>query len=305
MNAAPAPFCWICFGDETDEPELLRRDCSCRGTDAGFVHLSCIVEYAKKKNQGWDEMGCRNMNELTKPWVVCPNCKQEYQNALSVDLKNEFVSSVARQHPNDKQKQVESLCIKLSTLRKSLKTKQIDEAKEVAERILVLIGQMKVETPMLPTRYMQVEACTYNDLGVIAHSEGKEESDKEALLNFEKYLELSTAIGFAEGIAGAEYNIALAKSKYERCDVRHNELWLKVCQDMYDLCVTSFGEEHTCTIDSGLNLAVALYNANRVIEANELLTRQVTVSGRVHGPQHEKTKNAELRLRKINARQAG
>ncbi|KAL3802148.1 hypothetical protein ACHAW5_000233 [Stephanodiscus triporus] len=50
-----APLCWICLGDENrHDLEHLRRDCSCRGT-AGFVHLSCLVEYAKKKNQECDD----------------------------------------------------------------------------------------------------------------------------------------------------------------------------------------------------------------------------------------------------------
>jgi len=306
MNAAPAPFCWICFGDEADEPELLRRDCSCRGTDAGFVHLSCLVEYAKKKNIAWDEdeVGCQDMNELTEPWRVCPNCKQDYQNTLSVDIANEFVSFVKRQHPNNMQKHAEGLYLKLWTLRKSLKPVQIDEVKEVATTILEMIGQLKVETPMLP-KIMKMEAFTHNGLGLIALREGKEESAKEALIHFEKNLELSTAINYAAGIADAEYNIALAKSKYERCDVRHNEVQLKVCQDLYESYVASYGEEHTCTINTGVQLAIVLWNANRVIEADELLTRLVTVSGRVHGPQHEATKNAELWLQKINARQAG
>ncbi len=42
------PKCWICYHDEVDKSECLRRDCSCRGPDAGFVHLSCLVSYPLK-----------------------------------------------------------------------------------------------------------------------------------------------------------------------------------------------------------------------------------------------------------------
>ena len=56
-----APSCWICLeeGDnELDQP--LRRDCSCRGSDTSFVHLNCIVEYAKSKTIYWVENEYRN-----------------------------------------------------------------------------------------------------------------------------------------------------------------------------------------------------------------------------------------------------
>lgn len=42
--------CWICFdGDPDEEGKPIVRDCSCRGDDAGFAHLSCRVKYAEKK----------------------------------------------------------------------------------------------------------------------------------------------------------------------------------------------------------------------------------------------------------------
>ena len=57
----------------------VRRDCACRGTDAGFVHLSCLTDYAKNKS-----IQARDMNEFRKLWHTCPSCHQEYQNELAV-----------------------------------------------------------------------------------------------------------------------------------------------------------------------------------------------------------------------------
>ena len=38
------PTCWICLdGGESSDLGPLRRDCSCRGTDAGYAHLECLV----------------------------------------------------------------------------------------------------------------------------------------------------------------------------------------------------------------------------------------------------------------------
>ena len=42
------PKCSICFQDKIYKSECLRRDCSCRGPDTGFVHRSCLVRYAWK-----------------------------------------------------------------------------------------------------------------------------------------------------------------------------------------------------------------------------------------------------------------
>ena len=43
--------CYLCLdggADEADQP--MRRDCACRGTDAGFVHLRCLADYAAVKS---------------------------------------------------------------------------------------------------------------------------------------------------------------------------------------------------------------------------------------------------------------
>ena len=275
------------------------------GTNAGFVHLSCLVEYAEKKNTAWIEVGSRDIKEFRKPWAVCPNCHQHYQNAMSVDVANEFVSFVQKEHPNNKQKQVEALELKLSSLCKSLKPFQVDEAREVATRLLILIGQMKVETLMLPTRYMQAEAFTYYNLGMIAHNVKKEESYQEALAHFNKCLELSTAINFIELIAIAKYIISLARSRLEREESKQNEEeQVKICQDLYVMRVTRHGEEHAGAIKSGMMLAVAFWNANRRIEAKRLLTGLVAVSERVNGPQNGTTKRAKSLLQEVNAHQA-
>jgi hypothetical protein len=38
--------CYLCLDGGVDESsgQPLRRDCACRGTDAGFVHLSCLTK---------------------------------------------------------------------------------------------------------------------------------------------------------------------------------------------------------------------------------------------------------------------
>ena len=105
--------CYLCLdgGVDMGAEEQLRRDCACRGTDAGFVHLSCLAGYAATKS-----VQASGMIEFRKPWRVCPGCHQEYQNELGINIATEFVSFVRRQYPRDTQKQVEALNLKLHSL---------------------------------------------------------------------------------------------------------------------------------------------------------------------------------------------
>ena len=85
-----------------------------------------------------------------------------------------------------------------------------------------------------------------NTEGQIALDEGTEESARRAVTHFENQLEVFEAIGFADGIALAKSNIALAKSKYEGGN--NSEELLKASQELYELRVTEFGEENDYTI---------------------------------------------------------
>ena len=100
-----APVCYLCLdggADESDQP--LRRDCACRGTDAGFIHLSCLVGFAETKSKQ-----ASDMNEFRKPWWCCPSCNNYYQNELGVDIAAKFVSVVRMQYPRNTERQVEAL----------------------------------------------------------------------------------------------------------------------------------------------------------------------------------------------------
>ena len=75
----------------------LRRDCACRGTDAGFVHLSCLADYAASKSK--QRLRVKDMNEFTDHGSVAKvpySCHQDYQNELAIDITTQFVSFVRR-----------------------------------------------------------------------------------------------------------------------------------------------------------------------------------------------------------------
>jgi hypothetical protein len=107
---AEEAVCYLCLDGEVDmSNQPLRRDCACRGTDAGFVYLSCLAGYAETKS-----VQATSMIEFIQPWRECPSCHQYYQNELRIDIASEFVSFVRRQYPcGDTLRQVEALNVKL------------------------------------------------------------------------------------------------------------------------------------------------------------------------------------------------
>jgi hypothetical protein len=286
-------MCYLCHETEADDDgQPLRRDCACRGTDAGFVHLSCLTGFAASKS-----LQTSDMDEFIKPWRECPGCHQYYQNELAVDIATKFVSFVRRQYPRDTRRQVEALDMKLYALMKMcerLQPVQKIEAGVTANVMLSLIDRMKGDASLLPRRYSQMEADAYNTHGCIALDEGTEESARRAVAHFEKSLQVFEAIGHDEGIANAKGNIAIAKSKYEGGN--NNEELLRASRDFYELRVAKHGEEDYYTICAGKIHAINLQKVNRREEARELLTKLLATSKQVFGSDHNITKQVESML---------
>ena len=90
-----------------------------------------------------------------------------------------------------------------------------------------------------------------------------------AVAHLETSLQVFKAIGDVDGVATAKANIALARSLYEN---GNTEEVLKASQELYELRVAEWGEEHEYTIKSGKNYAVNLQKANRGEEARDLLS---------------------------------
>ena len=181
--------CYLCL-DTGSEP--LRRDCACRGTDAGFVHLSCLAKYASSKSERLD--GC-DAYEFTNPWTACLNCHQSYQNELRIDIANEFVLFVRGKYPDDTHRQVEALYVNmraLMTMRKIPANRR--KAGVTANVMIALIDRMKNDAPTLLRRYSRFKSNAYNALGIIGIEEGTEESARRAVVHFEKSLKVNESI---------------------------------------------------------------------------------------------------------------
>ena len=291
--------CYLCLdGGGVEAGQPLRRDCACRGSDAGFVHLSCFAEYAAAKSKQAHGMNL-DMNEFSKPWRVCPGCHQEYQNELAVDIATEFVSFVRRQYPRDTERQLVSLYLKLNafdSMFDRLQPRQMREFGVTADVLLSLIDRMKGDTLSLPIRYSQMEAKAHNVHGCIALKEGTDESARRAVVHFVNELEASKVVGNAGNVAAAKSNIANAKALYEGGNI---EELLKNSKELYDLRVAKYGEEDEYTIIAGKNHALRLQKVDRGDEARELLTKLLATSKRVLGPNHNATKKVESELKQV------
>ena len=118
MTAVPdGAACYFCLGEEADEEGMpFVRDCSCRGDSAGFAHLSCLTKYAEQKCKQADD---QDMAAFAEPWKKCNNCKQPFQNQLSIDMASAcylFAETTYGHTGNskwDKLKVIDSLQLKL------------------------------------------------------------------------------------------------------------------------------------------------------------------------------------------------
>jgi len=295
MDASTEAVCYLCLDGEVNEnSQPLRRDCACRGADAGFVHLSCLAKYAAAKSKQ-----ARDTNAFRDPWIVCPGCHQYYQNELAVDIANEFVPFARRQYPDNTQMKVEALHLKLCALDSMfnmLTPVQMIELGVTANVLLSLIDRMKNDAP-LTRRYSEFESYAYNVHGRIALNEGSEESARRAVAHFEKALEINEAIG-KHGVAIGKSNIAIAKSIVEGSNNSNIEEVLKANEELYEVRVAELGEESGYTIRAGEIYAFHLRKANRGDEARDLLTKLLAKSKQVLGLHHNTTKSVEAALEK-------
>lgn len=71
-EASDGPLCWVCAeGSSRTRSRKLVRGCACRGTDAGFAHLSCLVQAARHDEDRWQ---------------VCPTCQQDFTGHVRLGL---------------------------------------------------------------------------------------------------------------------------------------------------------------------------------------------------------------------------
>ena len=238
-----APSCWICLSSGLDKDgNPIRRDCSCRGTDSGYAHTSCLIKYMTSKTHSFIENSntspqLYDYGELNSLWTLCQCCKQPHQNELAVELSCAFVSLVDQRYEIKYSDTYHKLC--------SIVKKLEGRTKEIA---LLTIASARTKY------YLKIEALSVNQIsyvdmvGIPNLSEGQKlkamEAAKEMLslikqlkeeddeMN-EDYVKLPDRVRALEGEAHTCLgNIALAEETEE--SVKRAISHFKNCLDVYE-----------------------------------------------------------------------
>ena len=316
MTVPNGAACYFCLGEEADEEgKPLVRDCSCRG-DSGFAHLDCLVKYAEQKCKAVVDGDLFAL--FSEPWYKCNNCRQPFQNQLSIDLASAFVSftEATYSHPScskwDKLKVLESLRMQIVAL--AIHGNEVDKTERtmLINNMLSIINQTKkdlnmsrwIHMPKASVEYQyykalcgNYEAFAYSNLGIVSFT--GDFSDEESQIAMMMHLKKARAI----------YNLVDMKDCAQRMDTlipvliaekqdandgeassssAANSILQKM-SEIYKLNLHTKGMDSEDTIPSGVLYAKSLWDANHCIEAERLATKLATISRRVHGPDHNVT----------------
>jgi len=321
--------CYFCLGEgPDDEGKPLVRDCSCRGDSAGFAHLSCLTKYAEQKSRA-----AGDRNSFSDPWEICTNCKQSFQNQLSIDLASAFVSFAEANYGhagkgNDKLRVLDSLRHKIVVLSTQCGTsnKQLRYNAETTiftNEFLSIIDQTKKDFKMNGWIHMphdsekyeyyrwlcgNYEAFGYYALGAMAQCDKSKEGFKIAITHFKKARAIYNLVGLTDEAKQMENRIVVATELQASNDPRiiaSSTVTISMLQNLknkYEQNLNIEGMNSEDTLRPGMHYASMLWAIHHFIEAERLATKLVPIIRRVHGPDHKSTIEADELLAKLKRR---
>ena len=83
-EAPKGATCYLCLGGDEGGTLKLMRGCACRGDSAGFVHLECLADYAKKKEASGD------LRAAWDAFITCMNCRQKFMGRLMLEMRRRW-----------------------------------------------------------------------------------------------------------------------------------------------------------------------------------------------------------------------
>jgi hypothetical protein len=313
---ADGAACYFCLDegpDETGKPVV--RACSCRGNDAGFAHLSCMIKYAEQKSKSMVGMN------FGVPWYECLSCKQPFKGKLALAMTSaclSFTESTCghpRQSFNDKMCVMIALRLRIvtiidfwreyytnSTFAEVEKAVPVDEGKMLGKKLLSMIEQIKKEEQMthlgLKAMRCDFEARTYTYLGVLNN-----DCLDSCISYYEKARDIYKLFGVKDEAKAAQSSIDLYKASSTRCnDSSAPYTLLNSLKSIYEHNIEMVGSTIEHTIRFGLNYAEQLQKVHHSIEAERLVMKLAADCRRVHGPDHNCTVMANWLLEKCKKR---
>lgn len=247
----PDASCWICLdGDPDDGGKPIVRDCSCRGDDAGFAHISCLVNYARGKTLEMMDAPTQSDQNYNEPWTTCPNCRREYQRRVAIDMANALLSFMDEKYPGDELTKVYALHIIVAAVmftdyRTSPELRA--EGKRAADNVISILLESGANGR---PEYFEYQLGAYIALAKLAEAEGTETGYETALDWYTKALDCAQSSDCAgTAVTALESNIKKVKSlrdgKGERPFMDEE---LQMIRAQYEKRVREEGEDHSETI---------------------------------------------------------
>ena len=205
--------CFLCLDDEHTDGNPIVRDCACRGT-AGYVHVDCLVEFAKSKSRQIDsEMKSVKLGTfsggIANPWIECITCRQEY--LVSSRSRIALASAIWSLHP-DPSSSLEWHCLALhvnSTLQRALGN--LDRSRELTRTRCYLMKAAYREAiakrDFLPRHLANI--C--NGLCYLANSYAADDYDRMELI-LDEASTYASKLGDAESRELAEAQVLALRS---------------------------------------------------------------------------------------------
>jgi hypothetical protein len=332
-----ATACWICLcegGDDDDGEETLVRDCSCRGESAGYAHKSCIIQFATMKST---ETSAKNhtpqfdMPTFERAWHTCPNCNQQYQNQLRLDIASAYLvfAESTYGHPDnngdlDKRKIMNALKVNIDSILESytgsklmraevMKPAHRIQGENLLNKLLSMTLQVKNNTHIASWRHMPkasyeyqeykkfsraYEAYSYERLGTFYGIDNTKESLGIAIKHWQKALVIFKLIGCESESNFTANQIAKARDLLREgngttAPIRQDTKInaVKSSNERYQQDVQAFGEHDQRTIRTGIEFADLLREFD-YIRAERLITKLSDSSRQILGLDHACTKDA-------------
>mmetsp|Transcript_9485 Transcript_9485/g.20605 ORF Transcript_9485/g.20605 Transcript_9485/m.20605 type:complete len:442 (+) Transcript_9485:381-1706(+) len=307
--------CWICLDGDPDEGgKPIVRDCSCRGEDAGFVHLSCLVSYAKTKTEELLDKAYEKGGEvdLIEPWRKCPVCLQHHQRRVAIDMANSFMSFIDENypHPDGKVRKLDGFNFMVNTIFVMNYTGSSALREEGKRTAYQMISEIEGIDEVTKERHGDIiDAQKYTAitaLAAFAKMDGTKDGYELSLHCQEKIRDWFASKGDEKMAMKAETRIKMTTSDRDgKIDRASHEKLMEGARKSYENAVRKKGPNSPERLQTGIAFAQDLFIAGRGLECERLLDELEAVSHRVFGPDHPLSKGVELGFERYRKRRVG
>eukprot|EP00984_Skeletonema_dohrnii_P001536 scaffold486_cov148-Skeletonema_dohrnii-CCMP3373.AAC.17 len=300
--------CWLCLEEGPDDSGApLVRDCSCRG-HSGFAHLPCLVQYAESKSRDLAERGAITLREFfhEKIFEQCPNCKQPFQGNIPYGMTTAQLSFFEREFKDVLSWQMGALMKRILVLDGRKEADRV-EGEDICAKMLTLIDKMKKNRD--PSLDVIALATIYQEIGIFYYRVDTKQSLQKGKGYLETAMDIVVTLGGRELqclVEAIKNNLANVEARLSGVSIpdEHAGSDLRSFRTRYDFLLRAIGQNDVRTMQMGVHLATALFEAYQTLEALRLLEKLACASRRVHGSDHRITADTAFLLRQYQVRRA-